>query len=344
MCAFLHIFLFDTATTFRKNFIPTRKKYICRIFSIHPTKQVMIRTALILTATLIAIPIVAFYYDQPLSPEHWAAVQTLFWAAGAVALVCFLVGEAAQNNSQVDKLWSILPAFYVGYVAMQSDWNPRLTLMFVLVAAWAARLTYNFARRGGYHWIPWKGEEDYRWSILRRDPNLQGRLRWTLFNLFFICGYQNMLILMFTLPSIVAWQGADKPLNALDYLAAALMFAFLIIETVADQQQWSFQKEKYRQIASGKPVEPKYAKGFCDIGLWGRVRHPNYMAEQAIWLSFYLFSVAATGRWLNWSLMGGILLCLLFLGSSNFSEKISAGKYPAYSDYQKRVGRFFPKW
>jgi steroid 5-alpha reductase family enzyme len=45
----------------------------------------------------------------------------------------------------------------------------------------------------------------------------------------------------------------------------------------------------------------------------------------------------------NWSLAGAVLLMLLFLGSSDFSEKISAGKYPAYADYQKRVGRFFPK-
>ena len=24
------------------------------------------------------------------------------------------------------------------------------------------RLTYNFNRRGGYSWPPWKGDEDYR--------------------------------------------------------------------------------------------------------------------------------------------------------------------------------------
>jgi len=52
--------------------------------------------------------------------------------------------------------------------------------------------------------------------------------------------------------------------------------------------------------------------------------------------------VAATGRWVNWSLAGGLLLVLLFLGSSDFSEKISAGKYPEYEGYQKRVPRFIP--
>ncbi len=302
----------------------------------------MLRTIIILVATLIAIPIAAIRYDAPLNPEQMEALQFLFMAAGAVALVCFVVGELTGNNSQVDKLWSIVPAFYVGYVAMQSDCSPRLSLMFILVLAWAVRLTYNFSRRGGYHWIPWKGEEDYRWTVLRQNPLMKGRVRWSLFNLLFICGYQNTLILLFTLPTIVAWQGADTPLHLLDYLAAGLIIIFLVIETVADQQQWNFQNEKYRYINSGQKLPEQYAKGYCDTGLWAWVRHPNYAAEQAIWLSFYLFSVAATGRWLNWSLTGAILLCLLFLGSSDFSEKISAAKYPAYRKYQEKVGRFIP--
>jgi steroid 5-alpha reductase family enzyme len=74
------------------------------------------------------------------------------------------------------------------------------------------------------------------------------------------------------------------------------------------------------------------------------MRHPNYFAEQAIWVVFYLFSVAATGEWLNWTIVGAVLLVILFKGSSDFSEEISAKKYPKYADYQKRVGRFLPKF
>jgi steroid 5-alpha reductase family enzyme len=62
----------------------------------------------------------------------------------------------------------------------------------------------------------------------------------------------------------------------------------------------------------------------------------------AIWIVFYFFSVSATGNWLNWSVMGAILLVLLFWGSSNFSESISSGKYPGYAAYKKRVPRFIP--
>jgi len=69
-------------------------------------------------------------------------------------------------------------------------------------------------------------------------------------------------------------------------------------------------------------------------------RHPNYFAEQGLWVAFYLFSVAASGQWINWSVSGSILLLILFRGSSNFSEEISAGKYPAYVQYQKTVPRF----
>ena len=39
----------------------------------------------------------------------------------------------------------------------------------------------------------------------------------------------------------------------------------------------------------------------------------------------------------------GELTCLLFVGSSDFSEKISAEKYPEYKDYQNKVPRFVPK-
>jgi steroid 5-alpha reductase family enzyme len=88
-----------------------------------------------------------------------------------------------------------------------------------------------------------------------------------------------------------------------------------------------------------------YDKGFVQSGFWGIVRHPNYAAEQAIWMVFYLFSIVATGIVINWSIAGCILLVLLFKGSSDFSENISSDKYPDYTKYQEQVPRFLPlKW
>ena len=90
-------------------------------------------------------------------------------------------------------------------------------------------------------------------------------------------------------------------------------------------------------------MPPRYAKGFVAEGLWSWCRHPNYFAEQSFWFVFYGFSVVATGRWINASAAGFILLLLLFQGSANFSEGISAGKYPQYQDYCSKRPRFIPK-
>ncbi len=304
---------------------------------------ILISSLLILA--LVVVPIFTFYFDtqHPLSVFQTSTLHFLVKMMLSLVIFVFIVGEVTKNNSQVDKLWSILPAIYVWIVAYASDFNSRNVLMAILATIWAVRLTYNFNRRGGYSWRVWEGEEDYRWEILRQNPVFKSKIAWKLFHLFFICVYQMALILLFTLPSIVAWQGAN-PLGFMDIILTGLFLFFVIFETVADQQQWNYQTAKYAKISAHEPLEGDYAKGFVDKGLWSKMRHPNYFAEQSIWLIFYLFSVSASGRWLNWSAMGIILLLLLFQGSADFSEKISAEKYPAYKDYLKRVPRFLPKF
>ncbi|MBK8564037.1 MAG: DUF1295 domain-containing protein [Saprospiraceae bacterium] len=303
----------------------------------------MLKTIVLLLLALIVLPFVAFKYDAPLAPEQLDMLLAMLKLMCGVAFTCFVVSEITRNCSQVDKLWSIMPIGYTWYFAYAGGWDARMTLMAVLATVWGLRLTFNFWRRGGYSWIPWAGEEDYRWSVLRKMPLLSGRLRWAAFNLGFISFYQMGLVLLFTLPAVMAWHGKDVPLGMLDGFAAAFFVGLVIIETIADQQQWNYQQEKHRRIAAGEPLTGEYAKGYLDTGLWAKIRHPNYAAEQVIWLTFYLFSVAATGRWLNGSLVGAVLLLLLFQGSADFSEKISSEKYPTYKDYIKRVGRFLPK-
>jgi steroid 5-alpha reductase family enzyme len=306
----------------------------------------LLKTASLLVVALIVLPLTAYFLDTqyPLSETQWNTLGDLFKLMFGAAITCFVIGEITKNCSQVDKLWSVIPAVYVWIVAAASNYEPRVTLMAILATVWAARLTFNFARRGGYSWKFWSGEEDYRWEVLRQNKIFQNKIVWKIFHLLFICLYQMTLILLFTLPIIVAWQGEAKPLGMVDYVLAALMIGLIILETIADQQQWDYQQEKYRRKNAGEKLEGVYAKGFIDTGLWGKMRHPNYFAEQSIWVVFYLFSVWSTGRYLNWSMAGAVLLLLLFQGSADFSEGISSEKYPEYKDYIKRVPRFLPKF
>jgi steroid 5-alpha reductase family enzyme len=300
----------------------------------------MWKTILALLLTIIVIPFLAFRMDDALSAMQHAVLTKLVVVYLVAALLCFVVSSISRNYSQVDKLWSLIPIPYVWIVAFDSGFEGRLVLMALLITAWGVRLTYNFSRRGGYSIRFWTGEEDYRWAVLRSKPELSAGWKWMLFNLFFISLYQMGLILLITLPAVRSMEGGA--LGWADILIAGLLLFFLVIETIADQQQWNFHKQKRALREQGGELPEPYRKGFVDSGLWGIVRHPNYSSELAIWIIFYFFSVSATGSWLNWSVIGAILLVLLFWGSSNFSESISSGKYPEYAAYKKRVSRFIP--
>lgn len=298
----------------------------------------MWKTALFLMTTLLIFPFLVFYFDDEPSVLQWKLIKTVGIAYLIAASLTFLLSTLTNNYSQVDKLWSIIPVYYAWQIYYLAP-DLRLFVIAIVITLWGVRLTYNFARRGGYSWKFWEGDEDYRWAILRAKPEFQAKWKWVLFNLFFISFYQMGLILLITFPMIKAAGG--KHLTFVDGILMAGVIILIIIEFIADQQQYNFQKEKYRRIKQNIPLED-YQIGFNTKGLWGLVRHPNYAAEQSIWIVIYLFSVSATDHWFNWSGVGAILLVLLFKGSSDFSEAISAEKYPEYKHYQQTTPRFVP--
>ncbi|MEI6556284.1 MAG: DUF1295 domain-containing protein [Paludibacter sp.] len=257
------------------------------------------------------------------------------------AAVCFLISEITRNYSQVDKIWSIMPIVYSLITLSYCPDSPRIWIMTLLVTFWGVRLSYNFYRKGGYNIIPWKGEEDYRWSVLRQNPVLKG-IRFTLFNLLFISLYQLFLILLFCTPLVLALEYNNVSLNFIDILAALLMISCILLETIADNQLFEFHLQKKQKIIADGKYNRSLQNGFMSDGLWKYVRHPNFIGEQFTWVSFYLFGVAASGQWINWTLTGPVLLILLFMGSSDFTEGISLKKYPLYAEYKETVPRYFP--
>ena len=260
-----------------------------------------------------------------MSPLHVAVV-----ACAALAALCWLLSVLTREYSWVDRVWSLAPIGYVAWFAAQTGFtDPRLVLMTILVGLWGVRLTYNFARKGGYA----RGGEDYRWSVLR---GMMPPALFQAFNLLFIAAYQNALLLLISLPAWAAVREPPAPLGGLDLVAAAGFLLLLVGETVADQQQWTFQQAKRRGGGAGP--------GFVTTGLFRYARHPNFFCEQGVWWCFSLFPVAAGAELWNPTLAGPVLLTLLFLGSTSFTESISAARYPAYRDYQRRTSRLIPWW
>ncbi len=150
------------------------------------------------------------------------------------SVYCIISSELTKNYSQVDRLWSTIPIVYAWVMAYYADFNPRILMCAVLISLWGIRLSINFALKGGFSWLPWKGEEDYRWLVLRNEPPFNNKVIWFLFNIFFISFYQMGLILYFTLPVLLTIDASNTTLGVLDFIAFGLFIIFLLTETIAD--------------------------------------------------------------------------------------------------------------
>jgi steroid 5-alpha reductase family enzyme len=244
--------------------------------------------------------------------------------AAAVCAFCWIASLISKDNSWVDRLWSIVPVVYVWVFAIGAGLSDvRLDVMAGLVTLWGARLTFNFARKGGY-----SGHEDYRWPVLRARMS---RLQFAVFNLLFIVLYQNAILVLITLPALTAYENRT-PFGVLDVALTVVFLACLAGETIADQQQWNFQRQK----------TPTSTPRFLQGGLFRFSRHPNFFFEQAQWWVLFLFGAVAAGSLLQWTVLGAVLLTILFVGSTRFTESITLSRYPEYADYQSRVSAVVP--
>jgi steroid 5-alpha reductase family enzyme len=249
-----------------------------------------------------------------------------------------------------------------------ADILPRLAVITLCQTMWSARLTFHAIRRGFFNFK----EEDYRWPYLRaRIP----RWQYEITALFFIAIAQNILLALTALPSYMiltaSWHRINKPASApteltvWDGVLLLVTFANLSLEMLSDQQQWVYQNYKRGKDSKERPLPPAKLKtykndadvkrGFLTSGLWAYSRHPNFFFEQLNWWIFWAYVLVtfaprnvsiADLPWnqlvLNYSTWGPVLMNLLFLSSTPFTEMITGEKYPEYKSYQKRVAMFLP--
>ena len=258
------------------------------------------------------------------------ALKICLFVYAGVCFATWLMSVLTREYSWVDRIWSLVPLAYIGIFAGAAGFHDaRLNVMFALVTLWGVRLTFNFARKGGYA----RGGEDYRWAVLR------GRMapwQFQVFNLFFITLYQNAILLLITLPADTALDHRTS-FGVADGILTVLFAGFLVGETVADEQQWRFQQAKRADLDAGREPSAR----FVTIGLFRFSRHPNFFFEQAQWWVVAGFGVAAAQA-VPWTVLGAVLLTALFVGSTRFTESISVSRYPEYADYQRRTSAVVP--
>ena len=168
-----------------------------------------------------------------------------------LSIAAYLLSVVTREYSWVDRLWTLCPPIYCLIVAASLDFESvRVNLMTLLVFVWGARLTYNYARKGGFA----KGGEDYRWAEIQKR---HGPFWFQVLNLVFIAPGQMLIVWLFTAPVHIAWMNQDMALNWIDALAGLVFFAFLVGEAVSDEQMWRFQQEKKRKYRGWRAGGPR---------------------------------------------------------------------------------------
>ena len=200
-----------------------------------------------------------------------------------------------------------------------------------------ARLTTNFAIKGGYAFSAGKGftGEDYRWEILRE--RIPSRILFELFNLFFISAFQLGLIFLFTLP-LYYYGSITGPISTLEWGLYALHLLLLCGEMYSDILQLRFYNRRNTEPWSN---QRRYRLGFNTLGLWKYSRHPNYVCEMSQWVVMYFLLVAASGHH-HFSGFGALALVILFAGSTIFVESITSSKYPEYGAWKRLSSSWLP--
>ena len=189
-----------------------------------------------------------------------------------------------------------------------------------------------------------------------------------IFNATFISFIQSILLFLLAAPTyIILLSSKIEPnIGTADLLFAGTELALVLSEWFSDQQQWGtllgcpgkiiiltdmdadYQTAKKTYQTTAKVprdcgfTQEDLNRGFITSGLWAYCRHPNFTAEQSIWLLLYQWSCYAGNVPYSWAASGPVFLILLFQGSTWLTELITSGKYSEYKAYQKQVGGLIP--
>lgn len=254
------------------------------------------------------------------------------WLDGLIAdliatLVIFGASRMHHNSSFYDAYWSVLPPYLAGFWVIASAEEPddlRVIAVLGVIALWAVRLTWNWARS-------WPGlhHEDWRYPLLRERA---GRTELVV-DLVAIHVVPTLQVFLAMVPAYAALALTGRPFGWLDVVAAAIGIGAVALEHVADEQMRAFTR---------RPSEERGA--VMDEGLWGWSRHPNYFGEIGFWCSLALFGVAASpGDWW-WLVLGAAAMIALFLGASiPMMERRSLERRPAYAEVVARVPMLVPR-
>jgi steroid 5-alpha reductase family enzyme len=237
-------------------------------------------------------------------------IERALWADVAATVFVFVASRLTGNSSMYDPYWSVAPpvliifwiaAYREGLVAFalnasSAEIVPAGVLM-AAVVIWSFRLTANWARR-------WQGfnDEDWRYGMLKHQF---GRAEMVI-DFLGVHFFPTLIVFLALLPVASALRAsspadAGPPLIPLS-VGIALFVVSIALEWIADNQLAAFRSDSRNKGT------------ILRSGVWGLVRHPNYVGEMLFWWGLWAVSYAAGAAF--WTIAGPSAMTLMFVGIS----------------------------
>ncbi len=268
----------------------------------------------------LSLLIVALIYVLAFMVAFWGVLELkipsplwqMAYANLIATVIIYFFSKFMDNSSLYDPYWSVapimtsfywmFPAFLMGRVSVY-QW-----LIFALILIWGLRLTLNWMLR-------WKGfqDEDWRYVAIR---NKTKNWYWPV-SLVGIHLMPTVLIFIGMLPLYFVFSYHTEPRIWLFVPAVLVLIIAIGMESIAD-----FQLLKFKDANKNTLLR---------TGLWGIMRHPNYVGEILFWWGIYLYAIAFFP--ILWRLfLGPGLITILFyfvsipMMNNRLKEKRGKGK------------------
>jgi steroid 5-alpha reductase family enzyme len=261
---------------------------------------------------------------------HLEALAAIAVSLSVLMTIAWAVQQRTGNSGWVDTIWT----FAVGLTGVGSAlWpnggetpNHRQWLVAALVAIWSIRLGVHIAiRTAGI-------TDDPRYAAFAKEWGVNSARR-----MFVFLQNQGFGSIPLVFAIFVAARFPTAALRAHDYLGAAILFAGIAGEALADAQLKRFRKL------------PANEGRVCDVGLWRWSRHPNYFFEWFGWLAYPIIAISIDDPLLypwGWATLLAPAFMYWILayvtGIPPLEAQMVRSRGDRYRAYQSRTSAFFP--